>query len=115
MKDTDSSDYSSPLRRPKPLLVEKTTSNGEIVYEYNSDQEVVDAYHKDLDKYHKKLGLFASFSLLIPNPPVIFLLFLYTYMSIQLCFLSSLYMVLMHASTYPPVIFLSFLYTYMSI
>ncbi|XP_066333083.1 uncharacterized protein [Miscanthus floridulus] len=55
-KDTDSSDYSSPLRRPKPLLVEKTTSNGEIVYEYNSDQEVVDAYHKDLDKYHKKLA-----------------------------------------------------------
>lgn len=96
--------------------MEKTTSNREIVYEYNSDQEVVDAYHKDLHKYHKKLGLFASFSLLIiPNPRVIFLLFLYTYMSIQLCFLSRLYMVLMHASTYPPVIFLSLLYTYISI
>ncbi|XP_066333081.1 uncharacterized protein [Miscanthus floridulus] len=56
LKDTDSSDYSSPLRRPKSLLVEKTTSNGEIVYEYNSDQEVVDAYHKDLHKYNKKLA-----------------------------------------------------------
>ncbi|OQU85853.1 hypothetical protein SORBI_3004G325500 [Sorghum bicolor] len=56
LKDTDSSDYSSPLRRPKSLLVEKTTSNGEIVYEYNSDQEVVDAYHKDLHKYQKKLA-----------------------------------------------------------
>ena len=82
LKDTDSSDYSSPLRRPKSLLVEKTTSNGEIVYEYNSDQEVVDAYHKDLHKYNKKLGLWASFSLPIPNPTVIFLSFFYIYMSI---------------------------------
>ena len=82
LKDTDSSDYSSPLRRPKSLLVEKTTSNGEIVYEYNSDQEVVDVYHKDLHKYNKKLGLWASFSLPIPNPTVIFLSFFYIYMSI---------------------------------
>ncbi|KAJ1281376.1 hypothetical protein BS78_04G301800 [Paspalum vaginatum] len=53
-KNTDSSD-SSPLRRPKSLLVEKITSSGDVSHEYNSDPDAVDAYHKDFYKYQKKL------------------------------------------------------------
>ncbi|RCV08682.1 hypothetical protein SETIT_1G346500v2, partial [Setaria italica] len=55
-KDTDSSEYSSPVRRPKSLLVKKTTSSGDVVHVYNSDPEVVDAYHKDYAKCQKKLA-----------------------------------------------------------
>lgn len=66
-KDTDSSEYSSPVRRPKSLLVKKTTSSGDVVHVYNSDPEVVDAYHKDYAKCQKKLGWFAWLPSLIPG------------------------------------------------
>ncbi|CAL5056173.1 unnamed protein product [Urochloa decumbens] len=56
-KDTDSSsEYSSPIRRPVSLMVDKITSSGDVVQVYNSDPAAVDAYHKDFQKYQKKLA-----------------------------------------------------------
>ena len=59
-KNMDSSSkYSSPIRRPKPLLIEKTTTNEDVVHVCNSDPVAVDAYHRDFQNYQKKLGLFS--------------------------------------------------------
>ncbi|GJM87235.1 hypothetical protein PR202_ga03169 [Eleusine coracana subsp. coracana] len=55
-KSTDSSDYSSPIRRPKSLRVKKITESGRVVYGINPDQNVVAAHHRDYQKYQRKLG-----------------------------------------------------------
>ncbi|CAL4967368.1 unnamed protein product [Urochloa decumbens] len=56
-KNSDSSsEYISPLRRPKSLMEDKITSSGDVVQVYNSDPAAVDAYHKDFFKYQKKLA-----------------------------------------------------------
>ncbi|KAK3155488.1 hypothetical protein QOZ80_2BG0203860 [Eleusine coracana subsp. coracana] len=55
-KSTDSSDYSSPIRRPKSLRVKKITESGRVVYGINPDQNVVAAHHRDYQKYQRKLA-----------------------------------------------------------
>ncbi|RLN09908.1 hypothetical protein C2845_PM11G23470 [Panicum miliaceum] len=54
--EDSSSEYSSPIHRPKPLLIEKTASSGDVVHIYNSDPVAGDAYHRDFQKYQKKLA-----------------------------------------------------------
>ncbi|KAL6633405.1 hypothetical protein ACP70R_026076 [Stipagrostis hirtigluma subsp. patula] len=54
-KHTDSSS-SSPIRKPRSLLVKKTNASGKEVHVYNSDPVVVRAFHRDFRKYQKKLA-----------------------------------------------------------
>ncbi|XP_015692818.2 uncharacterized protein LOC102700341 isoform X2 [Oryza brachyantha] len=54
---SDSSGYSSPIRRPKSLLVKSTrTDRGVLVCEYNNDEEAGKIYREGYLKYQKKLA-----------------------------------------------------------
>jgi hypothetical protein len=47
----------SPFRRPKaPLMPICTEEDGTVLYGFTDDQDVMDKYHDDMQKYIKKRG-----------------------------------------------------------
>jgi hypothetical protein len=55
----------SPLRRPKaPLMPICTEEDGTVLYGFTDDQDVMDRYHDDMQKYIKKRGMI----FLLPPP-----------------------------------------------
>jgi hypothetical protein len=63
----------SPLRRPKaPLMPICTEEDGTVLYGFTDDQDVMDRYHDDMQKYIKKRGMISLslHSFFLPPSPV---------------------------------------------